>query len=38
VKLDKVPPTGSVIVATWPKFGNRFGFAARVFATLPYDR
>ena len=33
--LDQVPPTGSVIVATWPKVQNGFGFPARAFAILP---
>jgi kynurenine formamidase len=33
--LDQVPPTGALIVATWPKVENGFGFPARVFAILP---
>ena len=33
--LDKVPPTGAVIVATWPKVKAGLGFPARVFAILP---
>jgi kynurenine formamidase len=33
--LDKVPATGAVIVATWPKVENGLGFPARVFAILP---
>lgn len=33
--LDQVPPTGSVIVVTWPKVENGFGFPARAFAILP---
>jgi kynurenine formamidase len=33
--LDKVPATGSVIVVTWPKVENGFGFPARAFAILP---
>ena len=33
--LDKVPPTGAVIVVTWPKIENGFGFMARAFAILP---
>lgn len=33
--LDKVPPTGAWIVATWPKVKNGLGFPARVFAILP---
>lgn len=33
--LDKVPPTGAFIVATWPKVKNGLGFPARVFAVLP---
>ena len=33
--LDKVPATGAVIVATWPKVKNGLGFPARAFAILP---
>jgi kynurenine formamidase len=33
--LDKVPATGAIIVATWPKVENGLGFPARVFAILP---
>jgi kynurenine formamidase len=33
--LDKVPPTGALIVVTWPKVKNGLGFPARVFAILP---
>jgi kynurenine formamidase len=33
--LDKVPATGSIIVVTWPKVENGFGFPARAFAILP---
>jgi kynurenine formamidase len=33
--LDKVPATGALIVAAWPKVENGFGFPARVFAILP---
>ncbi len=33
--LDKVPPAGAVIVVTWPKVENGFGFPARAFAILP---
>jgi kynurenine formamidase len=33
--LDKVPPTGALIVVTWPKVRNGFGFPARAFAILP---
>lgn len=33
--LDKVPPTGAVIVVTWPKVEHGFGFRARAFAILP---
>lgn len=33
--LDQVPPTGAVIVVTWPKVENGFGFPARAFAILP---
>jgi len=33
--LDKVPETGALIVATWPKVKNGLGFPARAFAILP---
>ena len=33
--LDQVPPTGALVVATWPKVENGLGFPARVFAILP---
>jgi kynurenine formamidase len=33
--LDKVPPTGALIVASWPKVRDGLGFPARVFAILP---
>jgi kynurenine formamidase len=33
--LDKVPPTGAVIVVTWPKVDHGYGFPARAFAILP---
>jgi kynurenine formamidase len=33
--LDKVPPTGAFILATWPKPKGGLGFPARVFAVLP---
>lgn len=33
--LDKVPATGAIIVATWPKPAHGLGFPARVFAILP---
>ncbi len=33
--LDKVPPTGAVIIVTWPKVDHGFGFPARAFAILP---
>ncbi|HEY1747845.1 MAG TPA: cyclase family protein [Xanthobacteraceae bacterium] len=33
--LDKVPPTGAVIVVSWPKVRNGLGFPARAFAILP---
>ena len=33
--FDKVPATGAIIVVTWPKVENGFGFPARAFAILP---
>jgi kynurenine formamidase len=33
--LDQVPPTGAVIIVTWPNVENGFGFPARAFAILP---
>jgi len=33
--LDKVPATGAIIIVTWPKVENGFGFPARAFAILP---
>src|SRR5436190_3953344 len=33
--VDQVPATGAVIVVTWPKVENGFGFPARAFAILP---
>jgi kynurenine formamidase len=33
--LDKVPEKGAVIIVTWPKVENGFGFPARAFAILP---
>jgi kynurenine formamidase len=33
--LDQVPPTGAVIIVTWPKVEHGFGFPARAFAILP---
>jgi kynurenine formamidase len=33
--LDEVPPTGALIVVSWPKVENGFGFPARAFAILP---
>jgi kynurenine formamidase len=33
--LDKVPPTGALIVVTWPKVKRGLGFPARAFAILP---
>ncbi len=33
--LDKVPATGALIVATWPKVKGGLGFPARAFAILP---
>lgn len=33
--LDQVPPTGALIVVTWPKPQHGLGFPARAFAILP---
>ena len=33
--LDQVPPTGALLVVTWPKPKGGLGFPARVFAILP---
>jgi kynurenine formamidase len=33
--LDQVPPTGALIVVTWPKVSGGLGFPARAFAILP---
>ena len=33
--LDKVPPSGAILVVTWPKPRNGLGFPARAFAILP---
>jgi len=33
--LDKVPPTGALIVVTWPKVKDGLGFPARALAILP---
>jgi kynurenine formamidase len=33
--LDKVPATGAIIIVSWPKVENGFGFPARAFAVLP---
>jgi kynurenine formamidase len=33
--LDEVPPTGALIVVTWPKVEGGLGFPARAFAILP---
>lgn len=33
--LDRVPATGALIVATWPKPRNGSGFPARAFAIVP---
>jgi kynurenine formamidase len=33
--LDKAPPTGAIIVVTWPKVKDGLGFPARAFAILP---
>ena len=34
-KLDQVPQTGAMVIATFPKPKNGSGFPARVFAILP---
>jgi kynurenine formamidase len=33
--FDEVPPTGALIVVTWPKPRHGLGFPARAFAILP---
>ena len=33
--LDQVPPTGALIVVSWPKPEHGLGFPARAFAILP---
>jgi kynurenine formamidase len=33
--LDRVPPTGALIVVSWPKPRHGLGFPARAFAILP---
>lgn len=33
--LDQVPPTGALVVVSWPKVKNGLGFPARAFAILP---
>jgi kynurenine formamidase len=33
--LDKVPETGAVVIATWPKVRGGSGFPARVLALVP---
>jgi len=33
--LDQVPPTGALIVLTWPKVRGGLGFPARAFAIVP---
>jgi kynurenine formamidase len=33
--LDQVPPTGALIVVTWPKPDRGLGFPCRAFAILP---
>jgi kynurenine formamidase len=33
--LDQVPPTGALIVVSWPKVRDGLGFPARAFAILP---
>ena len=33
--LDKAPAAGALIVVSWPKVENGFGFPARAFAILP---
>jgi len=35
--LDRVPPTGAIVVATWPKARQGSGFPARVFAVVPAE-
>lgn len=35
--LDRVPPTGALVVATWPKPQQGSGFPARVFAIADRD-
>lgn len=32
--FDQVPPTGALVVATWPKPQEGSGFPAQVFATV----
>ena len=33
--LERVPPTGALMVATWPKPHRGSGFPARAFAIVP---
>jgi kynurenine formamidase len=33
--LDQVPPTGALLVVTWPKVRGGLGFPARAFAIVP---
>ena len=33
--LDQLPPTGAVVIATWPKVQNGLGFPARILALVP---
>jgi kynurenine formamidase len=33
--LDQVPPTGALVVVTWPKVRGGLGFPARAFAIVP---
>jgi kynurenine formamidase len=33
--LDRLPPTGALLIVSWPKVRDGLGFPARVFAVLP---
>jgi kynurenine formamidase len=33
--LDQVPPSGAILIASWPKVRHGFGFPARVIAVVP---